>query len=348
MAKKRKKKMAKHPVQASRFSYLSEHAILRLRQRTQLQPNEMNHLLDNHGYFRLGSHAGFHREHLLFYSPKDDTCFVAIQDHRMGKVVTILPTNYHKNLAWTVTENDCEQAKLQYEIYYQQYLVEKPPEIAHPPVTPKPPPKVQKSADIVLTYRLHHHQDDQARLEFLGKEGKRKKAKFILTVTYIGMDLKIKRKTLFNVKAEKYEHNTALLWQDSAILTKIDDTIAKKNLHANAIFLLEVLNRDKNLIDYLTFREHYEAVIFVQGYLVKRQAMYDLLRTLDFNQQQLIFLPKWQHYPRLTFNNQKLTHNKKSPRKKQLAKVIFMLILLTLIYQVFKQKIKGWFRKIHF
>ena len=100
-----------------RFSYLSAHADLRLQQRTRMTRAEIAHLLDQGICVKLGHQAGFYRQHLLFYSPKDAGCFVAIQDTRMGKIITILPLEYHKNLAWQVSELDCQQAKYYYDTY---------------------------------------------------------------------------------------------------------------------------------------------------------------------------------------------------------------------------------------
>lgn len=59
----------------------------------------------------MGSKPGFNRDHLLFYSAPDDDFFVAIQDRLTGTVVTVLPLDYHSNLAWDVSPEDCDIAK---------------------------------------------------------------------------------------------------------------------------------------------------------------------------------------------------------------------------------------------
>lgn len=344
MAKKSKKRKKK-PIrlaQIGRFSYLSSHAIERLEERTQMTPDEMNHLLDHNGYFKLGSHAGFHRVHLLFYSPKDENFFVAIQDERMGKVVTILPVNYHNKLAWRISQDDCDQAKQKFDIYYQASQNTPPPAKE----TPKPtsatvvvkPPKLAR-----FVYRLCHESDEPSRLEFVNKEGSLKKPKFIITILYIDKDLRIKRKKLFQIHAEDYQHEVKKLWQDNNVLEKIDETVARRNIQQQSIFLLEVLNRQKSLLDYIQFREQEEAYYYMQGYLGRLEIMYEFLNTLDFNIYHRVFLPKYPSYPALGYVMQKSLVNKKSPSKKQIAWAIFVAILLALLYKVLKNKIKKLF-----
>ena len=55
----------------------------------------------------IGQYAGSYRRHLLFFSPKDKFCYVAIQDERYGKIITVLPPAYHRNLAWRINAEQC-------------------------------------------------------------------------------------------------------------------------------------------------------------------------------------------------------------------------------------------------
>lgn len=91
------------------FCYLSRHAFERLSERTQLTPDLLMALLDQGAVVNIGRETATDREHLLFYSLDDRCCFVAIQDRLRGEVVTVLPLDYHKNLAWPVT--DAQQAE---------------------------------------------------------------------------------------------------------------------------------------------------------------------------------------------------------------------------------------------
>ena len=59
----------------------------------------------------MGNAPGFNREHLLFYSPEDNNFFVAVRDYLTGTVVTVLPLDFHENLAWRIKPDDCDRAK---------------------------------------------------------------------------------------------------------------------------------------------------------------------------------------------------------------------------------------------
>jgi len=93
------------------FTCLSHHAFKRVGQRMKLSWNEVATILNQGLFVDTGHKPGFMRHHLLFYSSVDKTCFVAIQDMHSGTVITILPLDYHKNLAWEISDDLCEQAK---------------------------------------------------------------------------------------------------------------------------------------------------------------------------------------------------------------------------------------------
>lgn len=106
-----------------RFAYPSSHAAKRIFQRTSIDSIELMKLLDNGAYVNIGQIAGSSRRHLLFFSQKDKFCYVAIQDERSGKIITILPPAYHKNPAWKITPEQCLLAKERYERYSEVALV---------------------------------------------------------------------------------------------------------------------------------------------------------------------------------------------------------------------------------
>lgn len=93
------------------FCHFSQHAFLRLKQRSSLFCEEVSALLDSGLTVNVGSEVACNRDHLLFYSSQDDCCLIAIQDVLTGKVVTILPLDYHENLAWPVSDAQQEKAK---------------------------------------------------------------------------------------------------------------------------------------------------------------------------------------------------------------------------------------------
>lgn len=95
----------------SRFAYFSKHALKRVNQRTKLNQFTIADILDFGLAIDIGSEPVFDRKHWLFYSTLDDCCYVAIQDPLTGLIVTVLPMDYHENLAWKVPTAQLQQAK---------------------------------------------------------------------------------------------------------------------------------------------------------------------------------------------------------------------------------------------
>ncbi len=93
------------------FTHFSRHAFKRIASRTKLTCEKISHILDRKLAINTGREPGFNRNHLLFYSDPDDDFYVAIQDTLTGVVITVLPLDYHANLAWHVTPEDCARAK---------------------------------------------------------------------------------------------------------------------------------------------------------------------------------------------------------------------------------------------
>ena len=93
------------------FCHLSRHAFSRLNERTQLTAEALMSLLDAGAVINVGQEPCSNRDHLLFFSQADNCCFVAIQDSVSGEVVTVLPLDYHENLAWKITPSQEDAAK---------------------------------------------------------------------------------------------------------------------------------------------------------------------------------------------------------------------------------------------
>lgn len=104
----------------------SEHAVLRIKQRTKMTPTDILNLISNGGALNMGTKPGIPKRHLLFYSPVDDNCFVAIQDESDGTVITVLPVDYHANLAWEVTPELEDDAKSLYANATTRNLIDSP------------------------------------------------------------------------------------------------------------------------------------------------------------------------------------------------------------------------------
>lgn len=93
------------------FTSSSHHAKLRVAQRTSLSTEEVLSLIERGLCVRTGVAPASNREHLAFYSKPDDTVFVAVHDRLFGRLITVLPLDYHRNLAWDVSDADRRLAK---------------------------------------------------------------------------------------------------------------------------------------------------------------------------------------------------------------------------------------------
>lgn len=95
----------------SAFTHFSRHGSQRVSQRLAISAEELAEMLDHGLFVNTGSKPGFRREHLVFWSLKNDEAFVAIRDALTGTVVTVLPLEYHDNLAWPISEEVQLEAK---------------------------------------------------------------------------------------------------------------------------------------------------------------------------------------------------------------------------------------------
>lgn len=89
---------------------LRHHARVRLRQRTSLEPEAFLAMLDGNLSVSVGVEPFTRRRHRLIYSVADRAHFVAVQDFETGEVVTVLPIDYHENLAWELSEKSLRTA----------------------------------------------------------------------------------------------------------------------------------------------------------------------------------------------------------------------------------------------
>lgn len=89
---------------------LRNHAKERLQQRTSFEPVAFLRLLDQNLSVSVGVESFTRRRHRLLYSEADKAHFVAIQDFETGEVITVLPIDYHENLAWKLSEKSLRKA----------------------------------------------------------------------------------------------------------------------------------------------------------------------------------------------------------------------------------------------
>jgi hypothetical protein len=69
------------------------HAFVRVFERLHMSPEEVSAALDSDQCTPLGFEHRTDKMHLLFYSPDDDECFVAVRDEATREVITILLPN---------------------------------------------------------------------------------------------------------------------------------------------------------------------------------------------------------------------------------------------------------------
>lgn len=246
-----------YELREQRFAYPSSHAAKRIAQRTSMHSLELMSLLDNDACVNIGQYAGSHRRHLLFYSPKDKFCYVAIQDERYGKIITILPPAFHKNLAWRITDDQYQLAKDRYEAYIKA-VADQTDVLAKSLKKPKPTKKAATEYSTPKPYKIW------------------------VQALYISEDEKPKRKTLFRMWVDDYiddlESGVAELLKDSSLYEKIDESIKLKGLFQGVIYGLCFRHeKDVGAFHTLTLRTQYEAETHARNYRVMRQNMNKLL-----------------------------------------------------------------------
>ena len=90
---------------------LTKHAKDRLILRTGLSINDFKKIYDEAKLLPIGKEGKSFRCHELFYSNPKNQCFVSIRDERNSEIITILPIDYHQNIAWSITTDAQSMAK---------------------------------------------------------------------------------------------------------------------------------------------------------------------------------------------------------------------------------------------
>ncbi len=76
---------------------LKLHALEMIRARSVLSGEEVIEILDKGITLNLGREIRSRRVHILFHSPVDEECFVAVQDEKTLEVVTVLPPDFDRH-----------------------------------------------------------------------------------------------------------------------------------------------------------------------------------------------------------------------------------------------------------
>jgi hypothetical protein len=122
---------------------LTFHAQQRLTQRTRLTAEELIALIDSNMTHIVGCRQQPPHAHHVFFSPKDVNHFVAVQDIVTGEVITVLPLDYHENLAWKVGRKNLKRAILKSapDFYAEVYPHAASSKTARPKPPKTPPPE---------------------------------------------------------------------------------------------------------------------------------------------------------------------------------------------------------------
>jgi hypothetical protein len=179
-----------------RFSYFSNHALQRIKQRTLLEPNEILDIIDFGLAVDTGTEPVFEKTHWLIYSIKEDCYFFIIQDKFTGLVVTILPTQYHDNLAWSVDNESFYQAKNNIE---QNSIFDK-------------------------------------QLEFSKQFNIEKIQNIKVKIRYLDLNNEAKTKTLFNLPAIEYDYNSDNVPIDNSFKKNLNQHLKKTEIKESNIF----------------------------------------------------------------------------------------------------------------
>ncbi|UUO25441.1 hypothetical protein FGD67_21145 [Colwellia sp. M166] len=179
-----------------RFSYFSNHALQRIKQRTLLEPNEIADIIDFGLAINTGKEIIFEKTHWLIYSIKDECYFFIIQDKFTGLVITLLPTQYHDNLAWSVDNESFAQAKSNIE---QNDISEKQLEFS-------------KQFNIETTQNIK------------------------VKIRYLDLNNEAKTKTLFNLPAIEYNYDSYNVPIDNSFKNNINQHLRTYEIKESSVF----------------------------------------------------------------------------------------------------------------
>lgn len=206
----------------TRFSYLTKHANLRVNQRTKLTWIEVVSILDRHLYVDSGTKPGLSRHHLVFYSAADDRCFVAIQDTIRGRVHTVLPLEYQKNLAWAISDKISAKAKLLYERDV----------------------KALEHEAALAAQRIACESAEQARLKQAELDANKR---FSVTAMYFDSTGKKKFREFMKIPSAPYGHEIANLLHDVSFPDQVQTCFEKLEINPGQVSTLLIRLRKKDV-----------------------------------------------------------------------------------------------------
>ena len=217
----------------SKFTFLSNHATVRLEDRTKMTNTEIRDLMDKKLFVVIASLPGLNKRHCLFYSEKDDSCFVIIQDSLAGTVITILPLNYHAKLAYEVKEKDCEKAK---KIYFDYKEKPKGKEL-----------KIKK-------LKIKDNLEPKFGLVTIISESTGPTPAFKVVLHLIGDEGKMKVKDLVKIHSKEYSHSVNKLIESPELTKIIDQVCADKNINIERVYGITIKHNRTMIHKYIEIR----------------------------------------------------------------------------------------------
>ncbi len=196
-----------------KFACLSHHAFIRLHERTKMSSGEIADLLDHRVYVDSGHIPGFMRHHLVFYSPADQTCFVAVQDMRCRTVITILPLTYQARLTWAISNETCDRAKILYDKHVEN--------------------------------RKRVNNDKTAETTSCLDEKIAQERRFVVSIHYFDDEGHFKTKKLASFLASQYDFKVNNLLEDKNLPNMLQSHFIASNIQVASIDSLSVRNGQK-------------------------------------------------------------------------------------------------------
>ncbi len=93
------------------YTWFSDHAYARVQERLTMDSEEVADLLDADLVVRIGQDPDAECVHRLFYSYEDRQCFVAVQNEKTKKLITILPVDYYETLSARISQGALQEAE---------------------------------------------------------------------------------------------------------------------------------------------------------------------------------------------------------------------------------------------
>jgi hypothetical protein len=214
------------------ITHFTKHGKKRTNQRTAISKNEVAMLLDRKFYLNVGKIPGINKEFLLFYSPPDALCYLAVRNPLTGAVITFLPVNYQGCTGWVITEAMCQRVR-------EKTLNSNRPEMRsmllrdhtkHDEIK-----KTLEEIEVRKSAAKHRRKARRKELKAEKNFAQQKlvnQSKFEIKLSYFNSENKRRSKIIGRILSEKYDNDFEKLLSDSDFYTMIDEMVVEKKIDA--------------------------------------------------------------------------------------------------------------------